>query len=352
LSRAVCRFLIPWLELSWPLDWEAIFRRPGRLVVEIGFGDGRFVAEKARTNPGENFVGIERSWGSVTRLLRRIERDGLDNIRVLQGSASCLVEHLFKPDDIDEAYVNFSDPWPKERHHARRLIQPGFVRLLGSRLRPGGEATLSTDHAAYAAWIADVLEGQALLRSKFSAPFVHDLPGRRPTKYEQKARTAGSRIYYFVWRRDACLSLSPTSEDVGEMPNVILEGPIDPTRLFSEFEPQTWQESHRGVPVVSKLVGIYRDLREGHHLVEVMVKEGDLSQQFGVSVISRPDARVLIKLSAMGRPRPLYGVKRAVWRVAELVLRQFPEMKVASTTVAPDPVEPETEMEDERPMPF
>ncbi len=164
LSRAVCRFLIPWLELSWPLDWEAIFRRPGRLVVEIGFGDGRFVAEKARTNPEENFVGIERN--------------GLDNIRVLQGSASCLVEHLFKPDDIDEAYVNFSDPWPKERHHARRLIQPGFVRLLGSRLRPGGEATLSTDHAAYAAWIADVLEGQALLRSKFSAPFVHDLPGR------------------------------------------------------------------------------------------------------------------------------------------------------------------------------
>ena len=131
--------------------------------------------------------------------------------------------------------------------------------------------------------------------------------------------------------------MSPTCEGVGEMPNVILEGPIDPARLFSGFEPQTWRESHRGVPVVLKLVGVYRDLREGHHLVEVMVKEGDLSQQFGVSVISRPGAHVLIKLSTMGRPRPLYGVKRAVWRVAELVLRQFPEMSVASTTVTPDP---------------
>ena len=87
LSRAICRSLIPWLELSWPLDWEAIFGRPGRLVVEIGFGNGRFVEEKARTHPEENFVGIERSWGSVTRLLRRIERHGLENVRILQGSA-------------------------------------------------------------------------------------------------------------------------------------------------------------------------------------------------------------------------------------------------------------------------
>ena len=346
LGNAICRSLISWLELDWPLDWESIFKRSGRLVVEIGFGNGDFLAEKAETNPDANFVGIERSWGSAQRLMRRIERKGLENVRVVQGSAGYLVEHLFDQDDIDGAYVNFSDPWPKERHHTRRLIQPEFVSLLGRRLRSGGETTISTDHTEYAEWINEVLQDQELLQSKFCSSFIHDLPGQRPTKYEQKARAAGSRIYYFVWRRDGCVSEPSTHKRVEEMPNVILEGPIDPKQLFSGFEPQTHQESHRGVPVILKFLRAYQDLSEGRHLVEVMVRDGDLSQHFGISVITRPDKRLLVKLAAMGHPRPLYGVKQAVWRVAELILNQFPEMRVASSTVTSDHVEREMEIGD------
>ena len=117
------------------------------------------------------------------------------------------------------------------------------------------------------------------------------------------------------------------------MPNVTLEGGFDRANLLSGFAAQTWQEEHRGVVVVVKLVGVYRDAQEGHGLVEAMVKEGELAQHFGVLVLLRPDGRLLVKLSPMGHPRPTWGVKQAVRRVAQLVLKAHPHLRVASSNV-------------------
>lgn len=333
LSKAICQYLVPWLELDWPVAWESVFGQPGPLVVEIGFGNGSFLIDQAEKDPASNYVGIEQSWGSVQRLFRRLDQAGLAHMRVVQGSAAFVLDHLFAPNGIDRIFIHFPDPWPKERHRSRRLIHPGFVRLLAKRLAVGGKVTIATDHAAYAAWIGEVLESQSLLRSCSPSTWVHDLPGRRPTKYERKAIAAGVPIHYFVWRREACLFQPVRVEKVGTMPNVILDGVYDREHLLADFVPQTWQETHQGAPVVMKLVEGYRNLRDGHHLVEVMVKEGELAQYFGVLALPRPDGGLLVKLSPMGHPRPTWGVKQAVWRVAQGVLDLNPQMRVVSSTV-------------------
>ncbi len=332
LSEAILNYMVSWTRADWPTDWEAVFGRSGPLVVEIGFGTGEFLVDRALAYPEMDFVGIERSWVSVQRLFRRLDREGPENVRVVHGGADFAFERLFPVDSVAEAYINFPDPWPKERHHGRRLIQPAFVRALAERLSPGAEVTVATDHGEYASWISEVLEAQPLLRSVFPSASVPGLRGRKPTKYERKALDAGVPVRYFVWRRDACATLPRPVEKVGTMPNMLLEGMYDRARLPAGFQPCSWQTDHHGVTVVIKLVSVYTD-RNGDCLVETMVKEGAFSQHFGVLVLARPGNRVLVKLSPIGQPRPTWGVKQAVGRVGELVLAKCSGLRVAESAV-------------------
>ena len=334
LSEAIVRYEVPWLALDWPVAWDDFFGRCGPLVAEIGFGNGGFLVEQADRHPDANFVGIERALGSLQRLFKRVERSALDNVRAVQGDAAFVVRRLFGPATIDRVYINFPDPWHKKAHHSRRLIQPGFVQVLAERLVAGGTVTIATDQAAYGEWISEVLEGQSALRSCLGPTYVGELPGRNPTKYEQKALAAGVPIRYFVWERaGGGLSPSVRIEKVGDMPNIILEGAFHRDKLLGDLTPRSWQTRHDGVTVLVKLGEVYGELQTGHRLVEALVKEGELTQNFGISVIHRPNGHLLVKLSAVGHPRPTWGVKEAVWRVAQLVMAQFPHMRVVKTTV-------------------
>lgn len=332
LSEAILDYTVSWTRVDWPPDWGAIFGRSGLLVVEIGFGTGEFLVDRALASPETDFVGIERSWVSVQRLFRRLDRGGPTNVRVVHGAADFAFERLFPVDSVAEAHINFPDPWPKERHHGRRLIQPAFVKALAERLSPRGEVTVATDHGEYASWISEVLEAEPLLRSAYRSASVSGLRGRKPTKYERKALDAGVPVRYFVWRRDARAVLPKPVEKVGSMPNMLLEGKYDRTRLPGDFEPCSWQTDHHGVTVVIKLAAVYTD-RNGDCLVETMVKEGAFSQHFGVLVLARPGNRVLVKLSPIGQPRPTWGVKQAVGRVGGLVLAACSGLKVAESAV-------------------
>lgn len=332
LSEAILNYMVSWTKLDWPPDWGAIFGRSGPLVVEIGFGTGEFLVDLAHAHPEVNFVGIERSWVSVQRLFRRLERGGSKNVRVVHGGADFVLKRLFSVESVTQIYINFPDPWPKERHHGRRLIQPPFVQALAERLAPGGTVTVATDHGGYASWISEILEAQPFLRSGFQSPSVRELRGRKPTKYERKAQDAGVPVRYFVWRREARGTLPKPVGKVGPMPNMLLEGKYDRDRLPAGFGPSSWQTDHRGVTVVIKLVAMYTD-RNGDFLVETMVKEGAFTQYFGVLVLARPGNRVLVKLSPMGQPRPTWGVKQAVGRVGEMVLAQCSGLRVAESAV-------------------
>jgi tRNA (guanine-N7-)-methyltransferase len=329
--------LVPWTRLPWPADWSRILDRDAPLALELGFGNGEFLERQVRERPEMNWVGAEISWASARRLLTRLERLPATNARVLVGDGVFLLEHLFDRGSLEEIHLNHPDPWPKKRHRARRVIQSSFVDLAARRLKPEGTLTVVTDHAGYADWIAEVLEGQTALRPAHGSTRLHELPGRTRTKYERKGREAGSRIHYFIWRKIEDGGPEPPHvETLNTMPNVMLEGTVRGRDLLPGFEPRTWTEERRGIRVLIQLLAVFAragrtDSKEW--LVEARVQEGGFTQHVGLSVIPRRDGRILIKPAPYGFPRPTFGLKQAVGRLAELILAAHPDLQLHVSTV-------------------
>jgi tRNA (guanine-N7-)-methyltransferase len=178
-----------------PLDLAALFGRDAPRVLEIGFGMGEATAALAAADPERDYLAVEVHTPGIGNLLALVRDLGLTNVRVAHGDAVQLV-HRVAPGVLDALHVFFPDPWPKARHHKRRLIQPGNVRLLSRRLRPGGMLHCATDWPDYAAGMRTVLEAE---------PGLRKLPasrGRRPvTRYEQRAMDAGRPITELVFAR-------------------------------------------------------------------------------------------------------------------------------------------------------
>lgn len=341
LSSSIERFLIPWTRLDWPLAWPEIFGRTAPLALELGFGNGEFLEGLAPAHPELNWVGVEISGASVQRLVKRADTHDLTNVRVIQGEGAFALEHFFAPGSVDRVFINHPDPWPKKRHYGRRLIQPAFLDLLARRLVLGGEVTIVTDHADYAEWIAETLEGQRMLRPVSGTTRVDELPGRARTKYERKGVEAGSRINYFVWRREGDGGPEPAHvENTDTMPNVMLEGPHSLPELFPQFASQMLETEHRGIRVIVQLERAYLRADAREWLIEARIQEGTFVQHVAISVAPRPEGRLLVKPASIGSPRPTWGVKEAVRLTAELVLAAHPELVVHSSSVG-DPAGPE-----------
>ena len=178
LGDVLHHYVVPWLQADWPVNWPLLVGRMAPLVVEIGFGNGLFFLRQAERNPEVNLIGIELSWRWVHHLAKRLDAAGLAHVRLIHGEAQVALQHLFSSNSICEIFINFPDPWPRKRHHSRRLIQPELVDLLHDRLAPSGQVTIATDHPDYATWIAAILERQTALRSRFSTTAVEELTGR------------------------------------------------------------------------------------------------------------------------------------------------------------------------------
>ncbi|MEO6204397.1 MAG: tRNA (guanosine(46)-N7)-methyltransferase TrmB [Mycobacteriales bacterium] len=185
-----------------PLDPTALFGRASPLVLEIGCGMGEATAAMAEADPDRDLLAIDVHVQGLGRLLRHIEGAGLTNVRVLEGDAVVLLTEMLAPDSLDEVRVYFPDPWPKSRHHKRRLVQPSFLDLVGTRLRPGGTLHLATDWAPYAEQVS------ALLRDHPGYMVTHEggRPAHRPvTRFEQRGLDAGRPSYDLLARRDSAL---------------------------------------------------------------------------------------------------------------------------------------------------
>lgn len=330
LSLSIQEHVLDWRPLPWPVRWPEVFGREAPLVLEIGFGNGQFLVEQALEHPERDHVGIELSWSAATRLLRRLEQAGTGNVRVLLVDAEAALVNLFAPESLAEVFVNHPCPWPKARHEERRLLSPAGLALVADRMRTGARLTIVTDHAEYAAWLREILLAQEPLRSCHATAEVSAIPGRRPTKYERKAMAQGVPIHYFQWEKRApARAPAPPSETPDAMPSLILRGPHDARRLFAGFEPQVFQEEHDGVPVVVRLGAVYRRVDEDAWLVETLLLEDRLRQEFGILVVGRGPEELLVKLSSLGRPHPTHGVKRAVWCVGRWLSSRHPHLVLA-----------------------
>jgi tRNA (guanine-N7-)-methyltransferase len=179
------------------------FGRPGRRVLEVGFGMGQSLAEMARANPDSNFIGIEVHRPGVGRLLHSIAEHDIGNIRVYCQDAVEILRDCIPDASLDTVQIFFPDPWHKKRHNKRRLIQPEFVALLIGKLKAGGILHLATDWENYAQQMMVVLESAEGLRNTCGEGEYAPRPEHRPlTKFELRGERLGHGVWDLVFLRD------------------------------------------------------------------------------------------------------------------------------------------------------
>lgn len=192
------RFVLPFT--GAPLDAQAVFGRCAPLVLEIGFGMGDATAQVAAAQPDTDFIGVEVHPPGVGALLKRIGEAGLGNLRIVQHDAVEVLNRMIAPASLAGVHLWFPDPWPKKRHHKRRLVQPGFAALLAARIAPGGYLHAATDWQDYAEQMLAVLSAEPLLAN--TAPGFAPRPPRRPlTKFEQRGLKLGHGVWDLLFTR-------------------------------------------------------------------------------------------------------------------------------------------------------
>lgn len=182
-----------------PFDLDAVFGRRAPRVLEIGFGNGEAVLATARSQPERDFIGIEVHGPGVGRLLHNLAESGLTNVRVIQHDAVEVLRQAIAEGALDEVRVFFPDPWPKKKHHKRRLIQPALVDLLHSRLRAGGRLHLATDWPAYAEHMLDVMSAAAGWRNRAGSGYAQRPPSRPLTHFEQRGMRLGHPVHDLIF---------------------------------------------------------------------------------------------------------------------------------------------------------
>ena len=186
-----------WAELFAPSLASSL-----RIVLEIGFGRGEFLLDLAQRAPGVAHVGVEISRKRVLKQARRLARSELTNVRLVHGTGEQALAELFGPASLAAVWINFSDPWPKKRHHRRRLVQAPLVATVADRLVCGGLLHVATDDVPYAEHIDAVLAAESRLENVFApARWLADVAGRMPTAYELEWRAEGRPLHFFAYRR-------------------------------------------------------------------------------------------------------------------------------------------------------
>jgi len=183
-----------------PLDLAAAFGRTAPVILEIGFGMGESTASIAAAHPENDYLGIEVHTPGVGGLLKEIAARSLGNVRIIQHDAVEVLRDMIAPASLSGVHVFFPDPWPKKRHHKRRLIQPPLVRLLADRLVPGGILHCATDWRDYAEQMLEVLGAEDLLENT-AADYAARPASRPQTKFESRGLRLGHEVWDVRFRR-------------------------------------------------------------------------------------------------------------------------------------------------------
>jgi tRNA (guanine-N7-)-methyltransferase len=170
-------------------------------VLEIGIGNGDTLVELAAAMPEADFIGAEVHPPGIGHCLLAVETRRLSNVRIVAHDAVELLEHMILPATLDEVLLYFPDPWPKKRHHKRRILQPAFVALVASRLRPGGKFRLATDWEPYAAWMLEMLSASPDFTNAAPDGGCIERPERSATRFERRGRRLGHRVFDLEFRR-------------------------------------------------------------------------------------------------------------------------------------------------------
>jgi tRNA (guanine-N7-)-methyltransferase len=314
--------LVPWRTRSFPIDWEAEFGRPCAPTLEIGFGDGRYTVRTAHERPEACLVGIEISSVSLQRALRRVKRDGVGNVRLAKAGARFALRQLFAEHSLERIVVNFPDPWPKERHVARRLLSRDFFRLAASRLQVGGAVCLATDHADYLAFAMQ----ECRAADGFEAREANAPPAVFETKYALKWKAQGIPLRYVEFRfSGGPTDAFPILERPSTMPHALLSGSLPETAPFTKVV-LAYADGHVILHEVARSFGPASEAGDvgappaERWWVRASVDEPDIRQHLLVVVQQRSSEQVIVRLEPFGDPVITATVRGAVHAVTQWLL--------------------------------
>jgi tRNA (guanine-N7-)-methyltransferase len=199
LATLAPRYVVPFRPTQ--IDFASLFGRSAPVIVEIGFGMGQATAAIAATRPDVDFLGIEVHPPGVGAMLQRIEEAALANVRIVQHDAVEVLASMIAPESLAGVHVFFPDPWPKKRHHKRRLLQPPFVQLLASRLADGATLHCATDWEPYAEQMLAVLAAEPSLINAAEGGYAERPPDRPLTKFEQRGMNRGHGVRDLVFTK-------------------------------------------------------------------------------------------------------------------------------------------------------
>ncbi|MDR1035425.1 MAG: hypothetical protein LBT40_02270 [Deltaproteobacteria bacterium] len=297
-SRKYYRSLAPLLPatvLNPGPSWKAIFGREAPMDLEIGFGNGEFLSRQSLAEPGRDFVGLEISWPSVKRALRRIGKPPRSNVRLVCLPAGPALSLYFPEESVSVARALFPVPWPKEKHAKKRLFSRKFLDLLASRLVPHGAFHMVTDDPVLARWTVEQSLGSALPLA------LEEREEALDTKYGRKWETRGARIFYYL---EGVKARHP------EVPRRGTEA-MQPTFLDT-LDPQTFSPAG----ISGETAVVFRDfvwdpLRETGFL-STKVVEGDFIQEFFIRLRRDPDGRYRLYPALAHQVFPTEGVRKAL----------------------------------------
>ncbi len=201
-QQALDAYLDKWSITYRPerLDLDQAFERSAPTILEIGFGMGETTEQIALARPQDNFLGVEVFNAGVGALLKRIEGSALQNIRIIQHDAVEVLRDMIAPNSLAGVHIYFPDPWPKKRHHKRRLIQPPLIELLSSRMAPGAYLHCATDWEHYAMQMLEVLSAETRLDN--TAENFAPRPDFRPlTKFENRGIRLGHGVWDLIFKK-------------------------------------------------------------------------------------------------------------------------------------------------------
>ncbi|WP_298438535.1 tRNA (guanosine(46)-N7)-methyltransferase TrmB [Geobacter sp.] len=189
-------------ELAAPVDWTALFGNANPLALEIGCGIGDFIVRTAADNPGINYIAIDFYNKGCYKTCRRIENEGLANVRVVRDEARKFIAERIPKGSLAAVHINCPDPWPKKRHRKRRLVNREFAAFIREYLSPGGNFYFATDFDDYGLDVAEMMAGVPGFENMLAPDrYRHELEGYHLSKYMQKFMAEGKRIYFVHYRK-------------------------------------------------------------------------------------------------------------------------------------------------------
>ncbi len=185
-----------------PFNPREVFNRDAPLTLEIGFGNGDCLAQMAAANPENNYIGIEVHKPGVGHLITLLEQQRLTNARIYCHDAIEILEHCIADNSLSGIHLFFADPWPKKKHHKRRIVQPEFVSLITKKLISGGYFHAATDWEHYAEWMLTILSTNDRLTNTHPLNSYSERPEHRPlTKFEQRGLRLGHGVWDLIFRK-------------------------------------------------------------------------------------------------------------------------------------------------------